>query len=138
MSPLCHILSLFFAQLEGSSKLKDGLPEDCLLACVCAVSQLRNVFEMLQERKVTLLDLQKIRSKQPQMKELCEAASKEKNEANRSGENAVDLTYEEMNITLKQRLEEIDSFEEQRGILFHLCLKIHDEIKGKINVIVHC
>jgi len=116
-------MPLLCTQSEGSSNLRAGLPNDCQLACVCANSKLDEVFVKLETRKVTILELQKIEKQQTQMKYLCEAASIQQNEVSKS----FSLSNKAI---VKRRIEEFKCFEEQQGVLQHLCLclqiyKIH-------------
>ena len=111
--------------LGGSSKLKEGLPEECQLACSCAVSQLEEVSKQLEKGSITILDLHKIEEKQQQMKRLCESAS-----AQQTANMPVEITYERMIFTVGQRMEEFESFKKQQGNLLHLCHNIRHEIKG--------
>lgn len=121
---LCYIyMPLLCTQLEGSSNLRAGLPDDCQLACVCANSKLDELFQKLETRKVTILELQKIEKQPTQMKYLCEAASTQQNEVSKS----VPVSYEAI---VKPRIEEFKCFEKQQGVLQRLCLclqihKIH-------------
>lgn len=82
------------------------------------MSKLDDVLMKLQTREVTILDLQKIEKQQTQMRHLCEAASTQQNEVNKSKF----LSYK---TTVEQRIEEFKCFKEEQGVLLHLCLKIH-------------
>ena len=111
-------LRVYVFPLEGNSKIKEGLPDDCLLACTCAMSKLDDVFMKLQAREITILDLRKIEKQQTQMRHLCEAASTQQNEVIKS----MFVSYK---ATIEQRIEEFKCFKEEQGVLLHLCLKIH-------------
>lgn len=108
--------------------MKEGLPEECQRACSCAISKLEDVTRQLQTGAITILDLQEIKREQQQMKRLCQSASAQQKEASKSVEM---MTYETMVFRVAQRIQEFESFRQQQGILLNLCLKIHQEIKGR-------
>ena len=112
--------------LAGSSKLKEGLPQECQMACSFAISKLDEVFRQLHMGDITIIDLQVIKKEQQQMKRLCESASTQQTEAS----NSVEKSYEATIFAVEQRMEEFEIFREQKGILHHLCKEIHHEIKG--------
>lgn len=115
---LC-ILPFLHAKLEGSSNLKKGLPEDCLFACGSANSTLEDVIMKLQKKKVTILDLEKIEKQQTQMNYLCEAASTQQNEVDKS-------KFQWYKTAVQMRIKELKCFKEQQGVLLHLCLMVHN------------
>ena len=115
---------------EGTSKLKEGLPEKCQVACSCAISRLEEVFKQLQEGEITIVDLQKIKDKSEQMKRLCEAASADqKKDKRREGEMSYDAMFE----AVKQRIEEFEKFKQHKGYLLSLCQKIQPPLRGKVS-----
>ena len=70
-----------------------------------------------------MLDLQKIRDNQQQMKRLCDA-TKQKS----GGKNVL---YEALSNAMPLRLEEFETVKKQQGFLLQLCTRIHHEVKGK-------
>lgn len=127
-------LSAIYIYIVGNSKLKEGLPKECLMACSCAIIKLREVSEQLEIGAITILDLQKIKKMQQQMKRLCESASTQQKKASMSGGR---VTFEAMISAVEQRINEFKCFKEQQGFLLHLCQKIQHEIKG-ITMSCHC
>ena len=123
---------LFVHNPDGHSKLKDGLPEECQIACSCAISQLEEVSRQLQKGAVTILDIQKMIQKEEQMKRLCESARSQQKKTDES----VEITYEALISTVDQRMQELRSFKEQQGTLLHLCQSIHHEIKGNLYLVM--
>ena len=114
--------------LGESLKLKEGLPEECQMACRCAIRKLEEVYNQLEMGDITIIDVQKIKEEDQQMKKLCESTSAQQKEANQS----VVRTYEALIFTVQQRMQEFEIFREQQGTLLHLCQKIHHEIKGNL------
>ena len=117
---------------EGTSKLKEGLPVKCQVACSCAISRLEEVFKQLQEGEITIVDLQKIKDKSEQMKRLCEAASadQKKDEPERRGG---EMSYDAMLEAVKQRIEEFEKFKQHKDYLLSLCQKIQPPLIGKVS-----
>ena len=118
----------FVSSIEGNSKLKEGLPESCQLACSCAVSKLDDIFRQLQSREISIQDLQKIKTSLQQMKQLCEATEQKDDKSKKT----VELTsYAVMHCAVNLRLEEFNEFEKQKCFLLQLCQKIHGGVKGE-------
>lgn len=105
---------MIFLHPESESKLKDGLPQECLKACGCALSVLQNICEHIQKRSVTVNELQKIKNNYEQMKRLCEVATSHGSDKHFQTE------------TVDSALEELAVFEEHRFHLSHLCSNIPD------------
>ena len=103
---------MIFLHPESESKLKDGLPQECLKACGCALSVFQNICERMQKRSITVNELQKIKNNYEQMKRLCEVATAHGSDKYLRIE-AVDSA-----------LEELTAFEEHRSHLSHLCSNI--------------
>ena len=106
----------------GQSKLKEGLPQECELACLCALSKFQEISGQVQSGDITVKQLQKIESHQEQMKRLCAAATPQDKET--------DLTYSTVSHALHQRLEEFETFKRNKRHLFHLCSQLHGAIQG--------
>ena len=118
-------LSLDFALLSllcsgGSSKAKDGLPDNCKLACFCAISLLESVSHKLGQGDVTIKELEKIDRSIEQMERLCDSVQK-KTEMFIKGR---------IHALVKLRLGEFWEFQEQLGHLQHVCLLVTDHVKG--------
>ena len=107
---------------ESKSKLKEGLPRECQIACLCALSKFQEVSGQVQSGDITVKQLHKIESNQEQMKRLCDAATPQDKET--------DLTYNTVSHALQQRLEEFQTFERNKGHLLHLCSQLHGAIQG--------
>ena len=118
------VIIRFYTFSDGTSKAKEGLPHKCLTACSFAISQLTAVSQQLQEGDITVMELQKIVAKEEHMKRLCNAASAEPKNKNRSH-------VQVLTGTLQLRLHECKSFKEQQGFLLHLCQRIHPQIEGQ-------
>ena len=103
------------------------MPESCQMVCSCAVSKLEDISRQLFSGEVSMLDLQKIRDKQQQMKRLCDA-TKQTN----LGKNVL---YEVLSNAMPLRLEEFESVKKQQSFLLHLCTRIHHEVKGTLSSI---
>ena len=127
------VLSLIYichSFIDGSSKIKKGLPEKCLVACSLAVSRLDEVYDKLKAGAISIIELQKIHGGIKQMELLCESASAGGRQDKPTEER---LTREEIIKTVNQRVEELGFFESQRGMLLHLCQKIPREIKSIVH-----
>ena len=108
------------------------------MACACALSQFRDVCDRMQERSISVTELQKIKNNHEQMKRLCEAAT-----AHGDSKESGQLLYHTVNSALSQIVEEFNEFEEHRSHLSHLCSNIPDVVQGKlviksIYISVHC
>ena len=115
---------------EGSSKLKDGLPEKCQMACYCAISQLEEVSRQLQEGDITIFDLQKIKDGRDQMRRLCEAAASADQKKDKSDQRAGEMSYNAMFQAVRLRIEEFKRFEQQQSYLLKICQRINPQIKS--------
>lgn len=109
---------IIFLHPGSESKLKDGLPQECLKACGYALFVFQNICEHIQKRSITVNELQKIKNNYKQMKRLCEVATAHGSDKHFRTE-AVDSA-----------LEELTTFEEHRSHLSHLCSNIPD-MQGK-------
>ena len=128
-----YVLSLIYicnSFIDGSSKIKKGLPEKCVVACSLAVSCLDEVYDKLKAGAISIIELQKICGGIKQMDFLCESASAGGGQDKPAEER---LTCEEIIKTVNQRVEEFEFFESQQGMLLHLCQKIPSEIKGIVH-----
>ena len=92
------------------------------MICSCAVSKLEDISKQLFIGEVSVLDLQKIRDKQQQMKRLCDATKQKK-----EGKNVL---YDALSNAVPLRLEEFETVKKQQGFLLQLCTRIHHDVKG--------
>ena len=110
----------------SKSKLKEGLPQECQIACLCALSGFQVVCDDMQKRNISVTELQKIKDNHEQMKRLCEAATA--HDSKESGQ----LSYKAVNSALSQIMEEFKVFKEHQSHLSHLCSNIPDIVQGKL------
>ena len=118
---------MYIISTESKSKLKEGLPQECQLTCVCALSLFREVCDQMQTRSITVTELQKIKNNQEQMKRLCEAATVS-GDSKESGQ----FSYKAVDSVLSQIMEEFGVFEDHLSHLSHLCANIPDVVQGKL------
>ena len=111
---------------ESKAKLKEGLPKECQIACVRALSAFQVVCDDMQKRSISVTELQKIKNNHEQMKRLCEAATTH-GDSKESGQ----LLYHTVNSALSQIMEEFNEFEEHQSHLSYLCSNIPD-VQGKL------
>ena len=117
---------MYIISTESKSKLKEGLPPECQVTCVCALSEFREVCVQMQTRSITVTELQKIKNNQEQMKRLCEAAT-----VNGDSKESGQLSYKAVESVLSQIMEEFGVFEEHLSHLSHLCTNIFVDVQGK-------
>ena len=120
------LICTYIISTGSNSNLREGLPQECQLACGHALSQFRKVCNQMQTRSITVTELRKIKNNQEQMKRLCEAATVSGDKE--SGQ----LSYEAVDSALSQIMEEYDVFEEHLSHLSHLCANISDIVQGKL------
>ena len=114
--------------------MKEGLPQECQIACLCALSGFQDVCDHMQKRNISVTELQKIKDNHEQMKRLCEAAT-----AHGDSEESGQLSYKAVNSALSQIMEEFKAFEEHRSHLSHLCSNIRpDVVQGKLVIKFIC
>ena len=118
-------LRIHFCFTESKSQLKEGLPPECHLACMCAVSKLQKVCDQIVSGNVTMKELENINKHPEQMKRLCDAAATESNQTQKQ-----QLQYKTVSNAVKERLEEYREFKGYQGRLSHLCTKIHFAVQG--------
>ena len=116
--------------IEGTSKLKDGLPEKCQITCYCAISQFDEVYSKLETRSITVADLQKIKENMEQMERLCRSASTQQMSTGTSVDEPTEVTFEARKAVISLRIKELNIFKNQQHILLELCQKIPDHVKG--------
>ena len=127
-SSINSVLGISFKMYpESDSKLKEGLPKECEIACVYALTTFQVVCDDMQKRSISVTDLQKIKNNHEQMKRLCEAAT-----AHGNSKESGQLSYHTVNSALSQIMEEFNGFEEHRSHLSHLCSNIPDVVQGKL------
>ena len=106
---------------ETKSKLKEGLPQECQVACLCALTKFHEISDSIQRGDINIEQLHIIKLNQEQMKRLCDA------------DKQTDLTFS----TVQQRLEEFQMFERNKGHLFYLCSQLHGDIQGNYNSVAN-
>ena len=121
------LVCLLKLYLGSKSKLKEGLPQECQIACLCALSGFQDVCNHMQKRSISVTELQKIKDNHEQMKRLYEAAT-----AHGDSEESGQLSFQAVNSALSQIMEEFKVFEERRSHLSHLCSNIPDVVQGKV------
>ncbi len=99
--------------------LKEGLSPECQLACVCAMSKLRYICEIVLSGKITVSDLSKISENKELMDRLCKAAEYE------------EFTATTVSEVLNQRLDEYLFLETRRHAYRSISNWIPDEHKFK-------
>lgn len=112
--------------LESNSKLKQGLPDECQLACSCAVTMFEDVCKNIQKGDIPMEEMQKIKQKSSQMKRLCEAVSLPGDEKRKQN-----MSFTDIDCVVEQRMQEFKVFEEYKGQLCQLCSHIPDTVQGK-------
>lgn len=127
LSDSLYTICLFNPNPGSKSKLKEGLPQECQIACLCALSGFQVVCDDMQKRSISVTDLQKIKDNHEQMKRLCEAAT-----AHGDSKESGQLSYKAVNSALSQIMEEFKEFEEHQSHLSHLCSNIPDVVQGKL------
>ena len=121
---ILHSDRVFFL-LGSESRLKEGLPQECQEACLCALSALQDVCYCMKMRSITVTELTKIKGSHGQLRRLCEAATAH-------GGN-MELSYKAVDSAFSQIIEEFDAFEEYRFYLSHLCSKLNTpKVQGKL------
>jgi len=125
---LSHITYVCDGLLSGSeSKLKEGLPQECQEACICALTKFQDVYDHMQKRSISVTELWKIKENEKQVRRLCEAAI-----AYEGKKENGHLLYEAVDCVLSQIVEEFDAFKEHRSHLLHLSYSIPDVVQGKL------
>ena len=108
--------------IGGTSKAKDGLPDSCKEACVCAISLLEVVSHQISKGDITIEVLEKINKHLQQMERLCVSVQNET-------QKSVNCR---MHAFVKLRLEEFEAFQEQLNHLQHVCYQLENhDIIGK-------
>ena len=110
-------LQLHLNNTTGSeSKLKEGLPDECEVACLCALTTFQDVCGKVQSGDIPMSELRKIKGNSEQMKRLCAAATVQGDK-----KEGKQLSFNTVQGALQQRLEEFSTFEQKRFYLSHLC-----------------
>ena len=102
--------------------MKKGLPDNCVIACSCAVTQLELISRQLCDKHITVTDLEKIQANDKQTRRLSDAAQK----TEKSKEHPT--LYHNVNL----RLEELQEYQEQKKHLERVCQNVHHTIEGKL------
>ncbi len=108
---------------ESGSKLMQGMPEECREFCLRAVSVLADMCDQVRRGNITLWDLRNITKAKEQMKQLCQAASK-------NGAQKEQLSFKSVEAALVSRMEEYRVFAEHQQHLSHLCNHIPSHVQG--------
>ena len=116
---LCFALSILLCS-GGSSKAKDGLPDNCKLACSCAISLLESVSQQLMQGCITFKELEDIDKNIGQMERLCDSVQNKTEK----------FVKGRVHTFVKLRLGEFQAFQEQLGHLQHLSLFVTPRVKG--------
>ncbi len=106
--------------------MKDGLPEDCRVVCVCASSKFEEICNRLEKANVSLMELRKMKGREQQVKRLCEAVT---------GSENSQLSYERVFRTLNQRLREFNHFSCRRQAYLEVCKWILDPSNPKQSIV---
>lgn len=115
-----HFTLPFLLCSGGYSKAKDGLPDNCKVACSCAISLLELVSQQLKHGDITVNELEKIEKNIEQMERLCDSVQTK----SRTFVKGRVQTF------VKHRLEEFRIFQEQLGHIQHVCLLVTPRVKG--------
>ena len=94
--------------------MRDGLPEECHVACVCASTKFEEICRRLEKGEVSLNELHRIKEKEKQVKRLCETVT------------GAGLSYDAVLSILKQRLNEYNYFSSRRHTYLGICNWISD------------
>ena len=109
----------------SESQLKRGLPDECQIACLCALTKFQEVCGRVQSGDIPMSELQKISDNDEQMKRLCAAVTVQ-GDKKESGQ----LSFKAIQSALHQRLQEFHAFDQHRSCLSHLCNHLSDAIRG--------
>ncbi len=92
--------------------MREGLPEECHITCVCAASKFEEMCKRLEKGDINLQDLRKMKQHEHQVKTLCEAvaASSQKTVVH----------------DLNQRLKEFTHFSTRQRAYLEVCKWIMD------------
>ena len=122
LSVYCSVCLLVTSCTGGSSKVKDGLPENCKEACFLAITLLEELSRQLRQGDITIKILKKIRNNEEQINKLCEATELRAHESTKSTKS---------HFIVKQRLDEYQVFKEHLEHLKHLYQNmIHSNFEG--------
>ncbi len=94
------------------SLLKEGLPEECHIACVCASSKFEEISNRLEKGNVNLKELRKMKERECQVRRLCEVV--------------VASSQKRVLASLDQRLMEFSLFSSRRHAYLDICKWIID------------
>lgn len=109
----------------SESKLKEGLPDECQVACLCALTKFQEVCGRVQSGDISMSELHKIKGNSEQMKRLCAAVTVQGDK-----KEGRQLSFNTVQGALQQRLEEFSTFEQKRSYLSHLCTHLSSTIQG--------
>ena len=108
---------MFILLLASQQEIKKGLQEDWQFIVTCALSQLEDVCSKIQSGNVTIKELEHIKSKQSQMRKLCEAVSS--------------TQASELQGNISQRLKEYEHFTEYTSRLKYFLTHIGKIVNGE-------
>ncbi len=101
------------------------MPPECRRFCLLAVSVLGNKCHQVSTGNITMTELYEITRAKEQMKQLCQAAFKDGDQA-QTGQ----LSFKGIEAALWSRMDEFAKFEEHREHLSHLCDHIPPTVQG--------
>lgn len=112
----------------SESQLKHGLPDDCQILCLCALTKIQEVCSRIQSGdilKSQSAELEKISDNYEQMKRLCTAVTVQ---GDKKGSRQ--LSFKAVQSALHQRLQEFLAFDKHCFYLSHLCSHLSDSVQG--------
>ena len=105
--------------------MKDGLPQDCQILCVCAYTKFRDVCFKLQRGEISVNDLNKLADNKLLVNQLCAAVIT-------TGDK--DLSLDSVIETLSQRLNEYKLFCSRQKAYREICQWIPNPEKVEGNI----
>ncbi len=110
LSLKCQVVVLHSAGSE--SVLKEGLPEECQSACVCALTKLQEVSDSILSGDITMRDLSTITQQSQKFQALCDAVQ---------GRHTIcTFEYSSVEKNLSLRTEEFEEFSRYKSYLLNL------------------
>ena len=104
-----HMSMYVEIHVGGTSKVKDGLNEQCIMTCKAAVKRLECVWVHLASGEILVKDLLRAKQREQHLVTLYEAASR-----------ALVVTSSNVRKDLNQRLQELEAYHSHRNHLNHL------------------
>ena len=110
---------------ECQPKLKQGLSENCIRACLSAKKTISALCERARTGQVSINELKVIRTNLNQIVELFQASS-----TSEEGKKLIAVTA--LKSAVKDRKEEYDAFLQYQSMLKHVCRHIALNISGNL------